>query len=296
MSLLGKYEILNQIGSGAMGVVYRAKDTVLEREVALKVMRPESEFEEEATERFRREARACAQMNHPAIVTVYDFGEIPGRGIFIAMELLDGADWRTGMNSVPLTLAHKIEMIAEVCEGLGHAHQHGIVHRDVKPSNLFLHRKKQAKIVDFGIARLATSVLTRTGAVLGTPNYMAPEQITGQKCDGRSDLFSAAIVGFELLTGTHPFQAAYIPKRIVSGEPERVRNVDSSLPVEWEAVLARALAKDPADRFQTGEELAFSLRAVLGSGGSRWAERDCSGSHTDNAATEEVTMILPPIE
>jgi len=262
----GKYELLSQIGSGSMGIVYRARDTVLDRIVALKAMRPESQLNEEAAERFRREARAYAQLNHPSIVAVYDLGEVPGSGVYIAMELLDGSDWRTAMKTVPLTLRQKIGLIADVCDGLDHAHRHGIVHRDVKPSNLFLHQKTQAKILDFGIARLVTSSLTRTGKVLGTPNYMAPEQITGQKCDSRSDLFSAAIVSFKFLTGAHPFKAPFIPKRIVNGEPELLRDINPALPVELESVLHRALAKDPDDRFQAGEAFASSLRAILDNG------------------------------
>jgi eukaryotic-like serine/threonine-protein kinase len=265
---LGRYELLGQIGSGSMGIVYRARDTTLDRVVALKVMRPESQLHEESAERFRREARACAQLNHPAIVTVYDLGEVPGSGVYIAMELLDGTDWRVAMKAATLTVRQKIGLIAEVCDGLGHAHGHGIVHRDVKPRNLFLHhlplhQSPQAKILDFGIARLVTSSLTRTGKVLGTPNYMAPEQITGQKCDGRSDLFSTAIVSFELLTGAHPFQAPFIPKRIVNGEPERLCDVDASLPAELDSILWQALAKDADDRFQTGEDFAAALRGVM---------------------------------
>jgi serine/threonine protein kinase len=260
---LGRYELLSQIGAGSMGIVYRARDTTLGRVVALKVMRPESQLHEESAERFRREARACAQLSHPAIVTVYDLGEVPGTGVYIAMELLDGTDWRAAMKNVALTVRQKIGLIAEVCDGLGHAHGHGIVHRDVKPRNLFLHQGTQAKILDFGIARLVTSSLTRTGKVLGTPNYMAPEQITGQKCDGRSDLFSTAIVSFEFLTGSHPFQAPFIPKRIVNGEPERLCDVDAGLPGELDSILSQALAKDPEERFQTGEDFAAALRGVL---------------------------------
>jgi serine/threonine protein kinase len=258
----GKYELLGQIGAGSMGIVYRARDMVLDRIVALKVMRPESQLNEEVAERFRREARAYAQLSHPSIVTVYDLGDVPGSGVYIAMELLDGVDWRGALKTVHLTLGQKIALIASVCDGLGHAHGHGIVHRDVKPSNLFLHLKTQAKILDFGIARLAESSLTRTGKILGTPNYMAPEQITGDKCDRRSDLFSAAIVAFEFLTGTHPFLAPFIPKRIVAGTPERLRDVNPDLPVELESLLSRALLRNPDDRFSSGEALASALRGV----------------------------------
>src|SRR6266567_5252440 len=201
MEILGKYELIDQLGSGSMGIVYRARDKSLDREVALKVLRAESQLDPEIAERFRREARACAQLHHPNIVTIYDLGEAEGGVTYIAMELLNGIDWRTAVRQqLRLPMARKIELLAEVCEGLGHAHSHGVVHRDIKPGNLFLHQPNQTqpgqtqinqtKILDFGIARLATSVLTRTGRILGTPNYMAPEQITGEKCDSRSDLFS----------------------------------------------------------------------------------------------------------
>jgi serine/threonine protein kinase len=293
MTVLGKYELLSQLGAGSGGIVYRARDTVLGRIVALKVMPPESELNEEAAERFRREARTCAQLNHPSIVTVYDLGEVPGSGIYIAMELLDGADWRTAMKTVPLTLGQKIGLIADVCDGLGHAHHHGIVHRDVKPSNLFLHLKTQAKILDFGVARMVASSLTRTGKILGTPNYMAPEQITGQKCDSRSDLFSAGVVAFLFLTGCHPFQAPFIPKRIVTGEPDRLRDIDPTLPVELDSFLHQALAKNPDDRLQTGEAFASALRAVLQTGALS-QDKDCPALQRARETAETVTLVLPP--
>jgi serine/threonine-protein kinase len=247
--------------------VYRARDQVLGRQIALKVMRPESQLDPEVAERFRREARACAQLQHPNIVTVYDLGEAEGGAIYIAMELLAGIDLRTAIRQrTRLPVALKIQAMALVCDALGHAHRHGIVHRDVKPSNLFLRAGGQPKILDFGIAKLATSVLTRTGKILGTPNYMAPEQITGQKCEARSDLFSVAIVAFEFLTGAHPFRAPFIPKRIVNDEPESLCEADPALPLQLQAALARGMAKDPDLRFQTGEEFASALREVLANG------------------------------
>jgi eukaryotic-like serine/threonine-protein kinase len=294
MTVVGKYELLNEMGAGGMGIVYRARDTVLDREVALKVMRPESQTDEEATERFRREARACARLHHPNLVTVYDLGEAEGGVIYIAMELLDGIDLRAAVKQkVRLPIALKIDLIAQICDGLGYAHRHGIVHRDIKPSNLFLHLQTHAKILDFGIARLVTSILTRAGKILGTPNYMAPEQITGQKCDSRSDLFSAAIVSFVFLTGVHPFQAPFIPKRIVNDEPERLRNVDSRFSAELEDALARAMAKDPNERFQTGEEFASALRGVLAGGNLDPAE-DRKNQTIGSDDVETVTMLHPP--
>jgi serine/threonine-protein kinase len=209
------------------------------------------------------------------------------------MELLEGSDFRSAIKQkAQLPIAVKIELIAQICDGLGHAHSHGIVHRDIKPSNLFLHLQTQAKILDFGIARLVASILTRTGKILGTPNYMAPEQITGQKCDSLSDLFSAAIVAFMFLTGVHPFQAPFIPKRIVNDEPDRLRDVDSRFSPELEDALARAMAKDPNERFQTGEEFAAALRSVMEHGALDLAEeRKNQTIGSDDAET--VTMVLP---
>lgn len=262
ISALGKYEILLQLGSGSMGMVYRARDTVLDRDVALKVMRTESQSFPEMSERFSREARACAKLHHQNIVTIYDFGEAENSS-YIVMELLEGSDWRTILKQKSaLDLRLKVDLMAQVCDGLGHAHATGIVHRDLKPSNLFVHLRNQAKILDFGLVKLSTSVLTRTGIVLGTPNYMAPEQITGQKCDNRSDLFSAAIVFYEFLTGCHPFQAPFIPKRIATGAPDPIDEVAPALPFLLQDAISRGLHKDPDERFQTGEEFASALRTA----------------------------------
>lgn len=263
MSALGRYEVLQQLGSGSMGIVYRGRDKGLGREVALKVMRTESQIFPEISERFSREASVCARLNHRNIVTIYDFGEAESSS-YIVMELLQGVDWKTVVREKsPLPLALKVDLMAQVCEGLAHAHQLSIVHRDVKPSNLFVHLRTQAKILDFGLVRLSTSVLTRTGKILGTPNYMAPEQITGKQCDARSDLFSAAVVFFEFLTGCHPFQAPFIPKRIATGVPDSICEIDQRLPIALQDALSRALSKDPAQRFQTGVEFASALRSAL---------------------------------
>jgi serine/threonine protein kinase len=189
MTALGRYEIIAKIGAGAMGTVYRARDTVLEREIALKTIRTGPQVEPEIHERFYREARACAGLQHPSIVVVYDFGEID-QVAYIAMELLHGSDIRKVIERrLEIPLAKKIDAMAQVCEALAYAHRHGIVHRDVKPSNLFIIDSKCTKVLDFGIARLPSSMLTGAGRILGTPNYMAPEQILGEPSDARADLF-----------------------------------------------------------------------------------------------------------
>jgi len=245
-----------------MGMVYRARDTILDRYVAVKVMRSESNSFPEMSERFNREARACAKLHHQNIVTIFDFGEAENAS-YIVMELLEGSDWRIILKQkLVLGLRLKVDLMAQICDGLAHAHDSGIVHRDLKPSNFFVHLKNQAKILDFGLVKLSTSVLTRTGIVLGTPNYMAPEQITGQKCDARSDMFSAAIVFYEFLTGYHPFQAPFIPKRIASDEPDPIGEVAPGLPMVLQDAISRALQKNPEERFQHASELASALRSA----------------------------------
>jgi serine/threonine protein kinase len=262
MTLLGKYEVLEELGIGSMGTVYRARDTVLDREVALKTIRAGPAVEPEIKERFYREARACARLQHPRIVTVYDFGEVTDTA-YISMELLVGEDLRRAIeNKRNIPLGSKIELIAQVSDALAHAHRNGIIHRDIKPSNVFILGDNSAKVLDFGIARLSTSKLTNLGRVLGTPNYMAPEQILGNICDARSDLFSLAIVFFEFLTGVHPFRDAYIPRRIVGKPPETLRAVDPAFSISFEQLFERALQKQPEARFQSAEEFSVAVRTL----------------------------------
>jgi serine/threonine protein kinase len=280
ISALGKYEILQQLGAGSMGMVYRARDTVLDRDVALKVMRTESQSFPEMSERFSREARACAKLHHQNIVTIYDFGEAENSS-YIVMELLEGSDWRAILKEKKiLGLGLKVDLMAQVCDGLAHAHQAGIVHRDLKPSNFFVHLGNQAKILDFGLVKLSTSVLTRTGMVLGTPNYMAPEQITGQKCDARSDMFSTAIVFYEFLTGSHPFQAPFIPKRIATDLPDPIGEIAPGLPILLQDAISRGLEKDPEQRFHSADEFALALRDAA----EGLDEEGYSGLTSSNAA------------
>src|ERR1700682_4890340 len=193
MGQLGRYEILEQMGTGSMGNVYRARDTALDREVAVKTIRTGVDVAPEVRQRFSREARACARLQHPNIITVFDLGEVDNTG-YIAMEVLEGADFRRIIEERrSMTVEAKIEAFAEVCDAIAHAHRHGVIHRDIKPSNLFLTNEGLSKVLDFGIARLPSSKLTVAGQVLGTPNYMAPEQILARPSDGRADLFSAAV-------------------------------------------------------------------------------------------------------
>jgi len=263
MTQFGKYQIEEQLGIGSMGVVYRARDTILDREVALKTIRAGPSVEPEVKERFYREARACARLQHPHIVTVYDLGEIDDNA-YISMELLTGEDLRRTIESRrSIPVAVKISLIAQVGDALGHAHRNDVVHRDIKPSNIFILTDNSAKVLDFGVARLPSSKLTLLGRVLGTPNYMAPEQIQGNPCDARSDLFSLALVFYELLTGSHPFRSDYIPRSIVTEPPASLRRLDPKLPAALEDFFDKALQKRPNERFQRAEEFSEALRSIL---------------------------------
>jgi serine/threonine protein kinase len=282
MTSIGKYQILEELGIGSMGTVYRARDSVLDREVALKTMRAGQYIDPEIKERFYREARACARLQHPHIVTIHDWGEVDDTA-YISMELLVGEDLRKIIEAHrEIPLRSQIEIIAQVSAALSLAHKNGVIHRDIKPSNIFVLADNSAKVLDFGVARLSESQLTVVGRVLGTPNYMAPEQIQGNTCDARSDLFSLAIVFFELLTGTHPFQSNAIPRRIVDGVPDKLCTVDPALPASIERFLDRALQKQPGNRFQSADEFSAVLRGVIDGLGGQYRtpekERDSATS------------------
>jgi serine/threonine-protein kinase len=260
---VGKYEIRHQLGRGAMGVVYRAYDTVLEREVALKVMAAHMADDPGVYERFAREAKAVARMTHPNVVTVFDLGSHDNGSPFIAMELLKGQDLAKAIRTPPgLPLEEKLAAVLQVLAGLAHAHKAGIVHRDIKPANVFLSHDGTVKLMDFGIARLTAASMTGTGTVVGTADYMSPEQVQGAKVDGRSDLFSVGCVLFELLTGQRPFHAddlIAIFYRITTKEPDWTLVTDAPLL----PVLRKALAKDLARRYPSAEEFALALKAAM---------------------------------
>jgi len=263
---VGRYELVEALGKGAMGVVYHARDPLLDRDVALKVMLPQIAGEPEQKHRFEREARAAAKLVHPNVVTVFDFGYHTDGSPYIAMELLRGQDLLHAMrDGPPLPLETKVSLIAQILEGLGHAHQAGIVHRDIKPANVFLTQDGAVKIMDFGVARLGTSSMTGTGMVVGTVEYMSPEQVRGSTVDGRSDLFSAASVLCELVSGKRPFQAdslVTILYKITHEEPvidlPAGDHHETLLPI-----LRKGLARIPDERYEDAAAFAADLRACL---------------------------------
>jgi serine/threonine-protein kinase len=249
-----------------MGIVYRAFDPILERDVALKTMMSSfTVMDEESRSRFYREARAAGKLRHPNIVTIYDMGDDQGTP-YIAMELLEGIDLHRKMKSEgPLPPRQAVEIVAQASEGLSYAHGFGIVHRDIKPANIFITGEGAIKILDFGIAKLAASEMTRSGMVLGTVDYMSPEQIRADRAmDGRSDLFSLGVILYELLSAQKPFPGETLTQvmyKIVYEEPIDINSL-RTLPAALSAIVARALQKDPAGRFQSGLELAAMLWEV----------------------------------
>ena len=265
---IGRYKITGELGRGAMGLVYKAEDPALGRTVALKTIALSDDEPErdEYRKRFMMEGKAAGRLTHPHIVTVYDFGEEKNIA-YLAMELLNGTELRTRMQEVPIPMIEVVDIAGQVAEGLGFAHEHGVVHRDIKPGNIMLVARGQAKIMDFGIARMRSSDhKTSTGVVLGTPKYMSPEQVAGSPVDHRSDIFSLGIVLFEMATRTPPFtgeDATQIMHKIANFEPVAPSRINPEVPSLLDFVLARALKKDPAVRYQDAYEMAADLRSCL---------------------------------
>ena len=261
---IGKYRLVSRIGQGAMGEVFKAHDPSLNRMVAVKTISSSLGTDSELRRRFLREAQSAARLNHPNIITVYDFGEEQGR-IFMAMELLEGSDLKDliGSHALP-DLERKLDVMEQVCEGLAFAHSMEVVHRDLKPGNIHVQPSGQVKILDFGLARLGASEMTRTGMVMGTPHYMSPEQVRGEKADARSDVFSLGSMFYELLAGRKAFDGDSMHTvlfQVLQEEPEPIRNwVD--LPAILVEVVEKALQKDPSARFHDASQMLAAVRAV----------------------------------
>src|SRR5262245_2608383 len=250
---IGRYQILARVGKGGMGVLYRGIDPVLDREVAIKLMLTDfSEDAEQMRPRFYREARAAAKLQHRNIVTIFEFAE-EGNTPYIVMEFLRGTSLAARIASPPaVTLADKLDVVAQLCAGLNYAHEQGVVHRDVKPANIFLLTDGTVKLLDFGIAKITTSTLTRQGDVLGSASYMSPEQVSGsESVDGRADVWSTGVLLYELLAGQRPFvgdSPTVIIMRILHEDPPPITGVIPGLPAQLVTVVNKALAKDPAQR------------------------------------------------
>ena len=263
---LGRYEIVSAIGKGAMGVVYRAVDPMLQRTVAVKTVNLFLDEEElaEYEARFYQEAKAAGRLNHPNIVTIYDVGK-EGQVAYMAMEFLEGKELKALLaDKKPLALATALDIAAQVADGLAYAHENDIVHRDIKPANIMILKSGLAKIMDFGIARMRTSeVRTQTGVLLGSPPYMSPEQVLGRRADHRSDIFSLGIVLYQMLTGERPFtgtEMSAIMYNVVHLSPRAPSQLNPEVPDILNFVVAKALAKAPDARYQDTRDFANDLR------------------------------------
>ena len=263
---LGKYRIIEMVGRGGMGTVYRAHDPMLDRTVALKVVTADTGVSDELRARFFREAQACARLSHPNIVTVYDMGDEHGH-MYIVMEFLEGDELRDVIaQRRVIPLETKLSMMIEVCEGLDYAHKRGIVHRDIKPGNILVLRDGHVKLLDFGIARIndATANLTRTGLIMGTLRYMSPEQARG-RADHRSDIFSVGAVFYEFLANQPAFAGndpMEILDRLRTEDPVRVSEIDASIPEPLADIIARSLIKDPEGRYSELSLMRVELEGV----------------------------------
>jgi serine/threonine-protein kinase len=266
--MLGRYQVEKELGKGAMGVVYLGKDPKIGRIVAIKTMALSQEFEadelEQVKQRFFREAETAGRLNHPNIVTIYDAGEEHDLA-YIAMEFLKGKDLvpQTKPGNL-LPLPKTLSVVARVAEALAYAHQQNVVHRDIKPANIMYDAQADSvKVTDFGIARITDSSKTKTGMVLGTPSYMSPEQLAGKKIDGQSDLFSLGVTLYQLACGSLPFQGDSMTQlmfKIANEPPADILGINPTLPECLVAIINKALAKDVAARFKSGEEMAQALR------------------------------------
>jgi eukaryotic-like serine/threonine-protein kinase len=264
---VGKYEIVDAIGAGGMGTVYRAFDPTLERMVALKIVHLDRVHDvpaEQLCERFRNEARAVARLNHPAIVTIFDYDDQDPVGAYIAMEYVQGCALDEYVKQRPeVHLEDAISAMHQVLAGLGYAHGKDVVHRDVKPSNLLVTRDGLVKITDFGIAKIGPRTTTQTGLLVGTPQYMAPEQYMGGVVDHRCDIHAAGAVLYELMTGSPPYTgtSAEVMYKVCHEVPKPMSAVDPTIPEAFDAIVAKALEKVPANRYASAAEFQKALRS-----------------------------------
>ncbi len=267
--LIGKtishYRILDQIGQGGMGVVYKAEDTRLKRTVALKFMPLNTLGSGEGKSRFNREAQAAAALNHPHIATIHEIDGSDGQ-LFIAMEYIDGHNLKVMIEKAPLKVEEAVRIAIDTADGLQTAHEKGIVHRDIKPANIMLTEKSQVKIMDFGLAKFAGKTkLTKTDMTLGTAAYMSPEQAQGIEVDSRSDVFSLGVVLYEMLTGQSPFKGDYeqaVVYSILNEDPEPITGLRTGVPMELERIVDKAMAKSQDERYQRTDEMLVDLRAL----------------------------------
>ena len=294
---IGRYQILEELGRGAMGVVYKARDPVIGRFVAIKTVRL-GDFGaayqiEELKTRLIREAQSAGGLSHPNIITIFDVGEEDDLS-YIAMELVEGVSLETLLESRQVLEESTILHIArQVADALGYAHEHGIVHRDIKPANIMLTKNGRVKVADFGIAKVASSKMTQTGMLLGSPNYMSPEHFLNQPLDGRSDIFALGIVLYELITGQLPFigqNLGALSYKIVHEDVLPPRRLKPTVSEALDGLVLRALARDPAQRFQSAAELCAALDGILSRVAATPAAASVSDKEKSTSASRERTF------
>ena len=285
MENVGRYRIVCELGRGAMGVVYQAQDPAIGRMIAVKTIRLNELTEESERERMRerlfREAQSAGILSHPGIVTIYDIAEENGMA-YIFMELVNGPPLEKMLKAEQAPDKETLlSIFRQTALALDYAHKKGIVHRDIKPSNIMVHEDGTAKITDFGVAKIVSQQLTQAGTIMGTPSYMSPEQVQGGTISGRTDQFSLAVIVYEVLTGEKPFTADYLPTllfKIVREEPAPPQRLNSTLSAQVETVMRRALAKSPADRYETCVEFVKALAAACNASGN-WVPLARGSSH-----------------
>ncbi|MGD9345130.1 MAG: serine/threonine-protein kinase [Candidatus Aminicenantes bacterium] len=278
MDNIGKYKIIGELGKGAMGIVYKALDPDINREVAIKLIRfdmvSEDAEKDEASKRFIREAQSAGNLDHPNIITIYEVGKHDNQ-TFIVMQYVAGESLKEAISSgkrySPLEV---VDLMTCLCDALEFAHQNKIIHRDIKPGNILLDKQGRPYLVDFGVARMEMSTMTQSGTIVGTPSYMSPEQIQGIKVDARADIFSLGVIIYEMLTGKRPFEGDHITTivyKIMNEEPANIREMKKDLPEGFEHIIKKSLAKDPNQRYKNCKELAADLRSA-----GKWSERTIS--------------------
>jgi serine/threonine protein kinase len=302
--LFGRYEILGELGRGAMGVVYKARDPQIDRLVALKTVSlwgQEADEEKEFRLRFMNEAQAAGRLHHSGIVSVFDVGENPeNHDPYIVLEYVQGESLnRILSREKKLSLERSLKLAEEIADALDYAHAQGVIHRDIKPANILITQDGRAKIADFGIAKLNLAHFTVPGRVLGTPAYMAPEQLSGEGVDGRSDLFSLGVILYALVTGHSPFQgtsATTVCFKVANREPIAASALDMTLPPQLDAVISRAMAKDANERYQRGSDFADDLRILQQSykiTSSTTSRRTSTSTATRSALTSSTSAMRP---
>jgi predicted Ser/Thr protein kinase len=290
MEKIGKYDVVKELGRGGMGVVYKAHDSLMERDVAIKLISEMVLAVPEIKSRFLREAQTAGKLSHENITVIFDVGEDKGRP-FIVMEYLEGSDLGEMIEEgKELSLIEKLDYSVQICHGLSYSHSKGIIHRDIKPGNIRVTAGRKVKIMDFGIARAESSNLTRTGAIIGTPYYMSPEQVQGKKIDKRSDIFSFGVLFYELITRRKPFpgdEPTGVMYKIVFEEPDRIDDKALSQPRELRQIVLKLLAKDPDKRYQDLSEAAVDIEKILHQMKTgEWKKKEEEGKRIDKAVDE----------